>query len=488
MKKWIPAVLLIALVAVSLETNQSFGQTQDALLLEDGFEKGTSKPNGWRKGNSVPGVKYVYQKKSAKSGKRCLGFEKSADRYWPFAQWSRNIKKQKDMKPGLKVVAQVKAEEAMKAIIEIQFLDRNGDQFSKEWAVYIGSGGDGDPAADHDWKEYANEFEIPAGTDRMRVALQMWGPGKVWFDDLQISFIDEVADAPEEETEAAVPLENQVDIEIGKHVGQYLNLPALGDVPESGAGLLIVIPGGGGGADFHPFVKNIQAHGLGDDFAVAQPIAKEWRPGQMNRIVWPTENSEVDGMGYSTEELVEAVVADVSSKSKIDPKRVFVLAWSSGGPAAYACLLKKDSPLKGGLMAMSVFFEKQLPPLENGKGKGIYIYHSPEDKICKYWIAKKAYELLSDAGVKTKMVDYEGGHGWHGNMYDDINAGMKWLDTSRDLSVEESERMLEDATSDAAAKLAAAREQLARAQADAEAEVRAAEQRLLEAKKKSGNK
>ena len=120
MTKWIPAMLLIALVAISLNTNQSFGQTP---LLEDGFEKGTAKPNGWRKGNSVPGVKYVYEKKSGNSGKRCLGFEKSAQRYWPFAQWSRNIKKQDDMKPGLKVVAQVKAEQAMKAIIEIQFLD-----------------------------------------------------------------------------------------------------------------------------------------------------------------------------------------------------------------------------------------------------------------------------------------------------------------------------------------------------------------------------
>ncbi len=76
--------------------------------------------------------------------------------------------------------------------------------------------------------------------------------------------------------------------------------------------MLVVLPGGGGGVDFHPFVRNIQAQGLPGDFAVAQPIAREWRPGQMNRIVWPTEMSKVESMGYSTEQLVEAVIADVS--------------------------------------------------------------------------------------------------------------------------------------------------------------------------------
>ena len=139
-------------------------------------------------------------------------------------------------------------------------------------------------------------------------------------------------------------------------------------------------------------------------------------------------------------------------------------------------------------MAMSVFFDKQLPPLKNGKGKGVYIYHSPEDKICKYWIAKKAYDLLSDAGVKTKMVDYEGGHGWHGNTHGAINAGMRWLDTNRELSVEESEQLLEEAASDAAAKIAAAQESLDQARADAEAEVKAAQEKVIEAKKGSGKK
>ena len=207
--------------------------------------------------------------------------------------------------------------------------------------------------------------------------------------------------------------------------GQYLFVgPA--QPSASGNGLLIVLPGGDGSADFHPFVRNIHTNSLGKDFALAQPIAKKWTSKQV--IVWPTKGSKVKKMGYTTEQLIESVVADVAAKTKLDPKRVYVLAWSSGGPAAYAALLQKDTALTGGILAMSVFKPDQLPSLSNGKDRRFYILHSKADKVCPYWMAKNAADMLSENGVPNKFVEYRGGHGWHGNVFGNIRNGMNWLE------------------------------------------------------------
>ena len=82
--------------------------------------------------------------------------------------------------------------------------------------------------------------------------------------------------------------------------------------PKDGYGLLIVMPGGGGGRGFHPFVKRIYKHVLGDDWVAAQPIAVRWSEKQV--IVWPTKGSPVKGMKFTTEEFVEDAIADVRSR------------------------------------------------------------------------------------------------------------------------------------------------------------------------------
>ena len=133
-------------------------------------------------------------------------------------------------------------------------------------------------------------------------------------------------------------------------------------------------------------------------------------------------------MGFTTEELVETVIKDVSNKNKIDAKRIFVLAWSSGGPAAYAAMLKEGSSITGGILAMSVFKPNQLPPLENGSHKSFYILHSEEDPICPYRMAKQGYDQLTKAGIRAKLVTYPGGHGWRGDVFGNIREGVKWME------------------------------------------------------------
>ena len=120
---------------------------------------------------------------------------------------------------------------------------------------------------------------------------------------------------------------------------------------------------------FHPFVRRIGENALDGKFVVAQPLAPP-------HIVWPTSNS-LSRLSYTTEDLIEAVIDDVARKHTIDRDRIFLLAWSSGGPAAYAALLRENSPIAGALIAMSVFKPDQLPSLAQARGKSVYLLHSP---------------------------------------------------------------------------------------------------------------
>ena len=407
----------------------AFVHGQDAdVLLSEGFESGTEAPDQWETGMEIEGAYYVYDKSKAKSGERSLSLQKSAQRYFPIAEWSRTLELE-HICSKVKVTSQVLAEKTTKARLDIIFLDGNGERLSKEYAATVGTQGS---VADHDWKEYSTVLDVPAAAREIQISLQMFGPGKVWFDDIEVTLIGEkskLAMQPAvEEVKGNVP-GDAVAVQIGDSVGHYLTVPArASDAPPKGYGILIVLPGGDGSSDFHPFIKNIHAQSVSDEFVLAQPLSKAWTKNQFQMIVWPTKKSKVKKMEYSTEELIAAVVADVSEKNKVDPDRVYVLAWSSSGPAVYAALLDKKVPVAGAMIAMSVFFPNQLPPLENARGKSIYIFHSRKDPVCRFPLAKQAFDSFTELGVRTKMTEYQGGHGWHGDMLGNIRAGIDWLE------------------------------------------------------------
>jgi predicted esterase len=201
--------------------------------------------------------------------------------------------------------------------------------------------------------------------------------------------------------------------------------PKEGTALKNGYGLIVVLPGGAGNADFHPFVKRIYKNAVPEGYLVAQPVAVTWAEKQ--QIVWPTAKNKVEGMKFSTEDFVEAVIDDVSAKHKLDPKRIFTLSWSSSGPAAYAVSLSSKR-VTGSFVAMSVFKPDLLPDLANAKGHGYYLYHSKDDRVCPYGMAEQAETDLKKAGATVKLVTYKGGHGWRGPVYDDIRDGIKWLE------------------------------------------------------------
>ncbi|MEQ8208924.1 MAG: hypothetical protein RH917_03760 [Lacipirellulaceae bacterium] len=223
-----------------------------------------------------------------------------------------------------------------------------------------------------------------------------------------------------------------VDLRIGDDENNRYFLIGLGkqEIPEEGYSLMLVMPGGDGSADFHPFVKRIQQLALPEGYLVAQPVAVKWTPEQ--RIVWPTAKNKVKGQKFSTEQFVEAVIDDVSARveereGKLNPDRIFTLSWSSSGPAAYAISLSSKS-VKGSFIAMSVFKPRQLPPMKKAKGHAYYLLHSREDRVCPYRMAEQAAKVLSRAEAEVTLVPYKGGHGWHGDAFGNIRAGVDWLE------------------------------------------------------------
>jgi predicted esterase len=207
----------------------------------------------------------------------------------------------------------------------------------------------------------------------------------------------------------------------------FLLVPEAGaKAPRRGFGLVVILPGGAGGEDFLGFVKNIRRHALSDEYLVAQLVSPVRAPEP--KVVWPTSRNRAPGIEFTTEEFVEAVLSEVARRHRIDPKRTFLLAWSSGGPAAHAVILE-NRRVAGAFIAMSVFHPDLLPSLRAARGRAYYLLQSPEDKITPYRFAVEAEEALRKAGARVSLVSYEGGHGWHGDVYGHLRAGFEWLRT-----------------------------------------------------------
>ncbi|MFN7016563.1 MAG: alpha/beta hydrolase [Fimbriimonadales bacterium] len=197
--------------------------------------------------------------------------------------------------------------------------------------------------------------------------------------------------------------------------------------PKEGYRLLLILPGGDGSAEFLPFCKRIYQHALNRGYIVAQLVAPKWSEAQFEQVVWPTRGLGWQDAQFTTEEFIEAVVADAKKRYSVAPRFVFALGWSSGGPPVYSAMLQKETSLRGAFVAMSVYKPNQLPPREHARGRAFYILHSPEDFI-PIRMAQQAEQELRQHGARVHLQTYEGGHGWHGDIYGIIRKGIQWLE------------------------------------------------------------
>ena len=197
--------------------------------------------------------------------------------------------------------------------------------------------------------------------------------------------------------------------------------------PPEGYKVLLVLPGGSGSPDFHSFIKRIYRDVLSDEYLLAQIVAPEWDREQAQKLVWPTTTNPHPSMKFTTEQFIDAVLDEIDQDYAIDERHIFMLAWSSSGPATYAIALQPNTRVTGAFVAMSVFKPKTLPPIENVSDLAFYILHSPQDFIpIKH--AQAARDQLRAAGATTKLTTYQGGHGWGRNIYQKLRDGIRWLE------------------------------------------------------------
>jgi predicted esterase len=198
--------------------------------------------------------------------------------------------------------------------------------------------------------------------------------------------------------------------------------------PAEGYGLLIVLPGGDGGANFNTFLRKVYKNSLDKRWLIAQAVAPKWDEKQFRQVVWPRAGLRYPAAKFTTEQFIDAVLVDVKARVPVDPRRVFLLGWSSGGPPCYSMALRKDSPITGAFIAMSVFHPKQLPALANARGRAFYLLQSPDDDVTPIQFAEAAEKVLRAAGARVKLERSKGEHGWQGDVWGRIADGVTWLE------------------------------------------------------------
>ena len=395
------------------------------LLVNGDFENGLS---GWESGSLPPGASVpvsVSVDSSAHKGKGAIRFTKTANGFFPVKLMAQSLPLTGHT-TRLKVGAWIKAQGAMKATVAVI---ADG---SANWGAYVGDSNSSKPM-DHDWRYYSSVLEIPAGVRSLEIALQMYGPGTVWMDDLTVSYAPattkvqepQIAESDEDPLADVADVPN-ADLRAGN---DPLKRYFLIGKPAATNKLVVVLPGGDGGEDFNPFLRRVWKNALPPGYLMAQVVAPKWSDDQASQLVWPTKKVRWTGMKFSTEELVEAVIKDVAAKNAVDPSKVYVLAWSSGGPAAYAAAMNAPS-VKGAFVAMSVYDAASLPSPSAARGRAFYLLQSPEDAVTRYVNATTAQKELSGAGAKVTLTDYKGGHGWTEDPFGHIRKGMEWLEAN----------------------------------------------------------
>lgn len=419
----------------------------DNLLKNGELEDGGRNPAAWTRGQPVPGVEYGYDRRGGVDGSGALSLRKTVERYFPIAEWRQEFAHD-DGTSRLHVGALVRAEEAYKAVVDVQFVDADG-AFTHAWAGYVGARAAGDPPATHDWMWYSGVVAIPEGAETLRVGLQIYGPGEVWFDRVLARYVpDDVAPTDAGSLAAQAPdrwgtlpptdgaaaggeewARPSVEVALRDDPRRrYFRIdpPEGAKLPRRGAGLLLVVPGGDGSAEFHPFVRRIAENAAPDDMIVVQAVAPVWRDDD-DRVVWPLENLPDPKAEFTTESFLLDIVADVKAHTRIDDDRIFALGWSSGGPPCYALSVRKKTPLRGAFVAMSVFRPEWMPPLQGARKQAYYLFHSPDDFIAMSHPEQARVELERQ-GARVTLQTYEGGHGWHGDVYGELRRGLAWLE------------------------------------------------------------
>lgn len=174
------------------------------ILLSDDIETSLPGISKWRQ-QDVAGV-VLSVDDEAHSGSHSLKLQKNIDGYFPIASWSQRLDHNDPNATHIQLSAMVKAEAARKAILDVLFLDADGEWIHHQWADHVGDyrnewlategrladGTDTTPEPNgvtHDWHPYGAAIAIPTGTKSIEISAQIYGPGTIWVDDVEVRYV-----------------------------------------------------------------------------------------------------------------------------------------------------------------------------------------------------------------------------------------------------------------------------------------------------------
>lgn len=112
----------------------------------------------------------------------------------------------------------------------------------------------------------------------------------------------------------------------------------------------------------------------------------------------------------------------------VDRDRVAVIGHSQGGALAYGLALAHPERFRGVAVIGGRLRDDLASPqrLERAASRGlrVLVCHSPDDPTAPYALGRGAHETLRAAGVETRLVRYEGGHGLTKGV---VRAVARWL-------------------------------------------------------------
>jgi TM2 domain-containing membrane protein YozV/predicted Ser/Thr protein kinase len=171
--------------ALNLPAQNLFTNFAGLPFQNTGMEEGTDTPTAWKMGPQVAGVEQIWDHAAAHSGMASLCLKKTEQHYWPVADWSQEISVTPVKQPQqLRVRCWIKAEDVSKAIVDVTYRYRN-KRDEHAWAIHIGQS---DSPANFDWKLCEGTVEVPANVSKIGIAFEIYGPGTVWFDDVDVAW------------------------------------------------------------------------------------------------------------------------------------------------------------------------------------------------------------------------------------------------------------------------------------------------------------
>jgi len=186
----IGALAIVTVSAMALPIRIVGVKQSGGLLVNSSFEDGSGKvPDNWNAGEPLDGVQYVWDDKVSHTGQHSLSIQKRVDRYFPIAEWRQRIP-YNGVSGAIEFDGWVKADRMYKTVLTVLFATDEGISTYK-WVAFVGAKNTGDPPETFDWRRLGGVAKIPAGTKQIIFALQGYGPGKIWLDDVSANYVHE---------------------------------------------------------------------------------------------------------------------------------------------------------------------------------------------------------------------------------------------------------------------------------------------------------